>query len=199
MAIDEVERTLSAMPDGSERWFASISAAAMLARLREYDRAARLYAAALPAAESAGYGLLAAHIETGLAEVAAARSGWPLSRQLADRARRRVPADVWQVIHRLETLEIVDALAAGDRKTATAELTALRSQAERLGDGVVMAELDSLYANRLLDTRETPTAPQFARKALRGATLHWLTGPRLPANGIAQSPAAAEQNQFTRR
>lgn len=199
VTLDEIERILSAMPDGSDRWFASISAAALFARLGEYDRAARLYAVALPMAESAGYGLLAAHIETGLAEVAAARRNWPLSRQLADRARRRVAPDIWLVVHRLDTLEIVDALTVGDRRTATAELLALRSQAQRLGDGVVMAELDSLYADRLLDTRETPAPPHFARKPLRGATLDWLTGPRLPANGIAQSPAAEGQNQFTQR
>jgi hypothetical protein len=79
-------------------------------------------------------------------------------------ARRRIAPDDWLVGNRLDTLEIADALATGDRKTAMARLAALRGRAERLGDAIVQAELDSLDVGRPLDAPEEQTAPRIANR-----------------------------------
>ena len=185
ITLDAIAQTLSKEPNGVDRWLLSMSTAAMFVRIREYDRAAGLLDDTLPMTTMAGYELLTANVEAGLAEIAAARGDWPLSRRIADTARRRIAADNWLVSNRLDTLEIADALAAGDRKTAVARMNALRSRAERLGDAVVLAELDSLDIGRPLDAPEERIAPRIVNSALPGARLDWLSLNRgLTANDI---------------
>jgi len=186
IALEAIAQTLSKEPNGVDRWLMSINTAALLVRLREYDRAAGLFDDTLPMTTMAGYELLTANVETGLAEIAAARGDWPLSRRLADTARRRIAPDDWLVINRLDTLEIADALAAGDRKTATTRLAILRSHAERLRDAVVLAELESLNTGKPLETPEERAEPRIADSKLPGARLDWLGLPGgLPANDAA--------------
>ena len=186
IALEAIAQTLSKEPNGVDRWLMSISTAALLVRLREYDRAAGLFDDTLPMTTMAGYELLTANVETGLAEIAAARGDWPRSRRLADTARRRIAPDDWLVINRLDTLEIADALAAGDRKTAATRLAILRGHAERLGDAVVLAELESLDTGKPLETPEERAGPRIAGSRLPGARLDWLGLPRgLPANPAA--------------
>ncbi len=189
IALDAIVQTLSKEPNGVDRWLMSMSTAALFVRIREYDSAARLFDETLPMTTMAGYELLTANVETGLAEIAAARGDWPLSRRIADTARRRIAADDWQVSNRLDTLEIADALAAGDRKTAVARMNALRSRAERLGDAVVQAELDSLDIGRPLDAAEERTATPIANSALPGARLDWLSLNR----GLTANDTVAEK------
>ena len=186
IALEAIAQTLSKEPNGVDRWLMSMSTAALLVRLREYDTAAGLFDDTLPMTTMAGYELLTANVETGLAEIAAARGDWPLSRRLADTARRRIAPDDWLVTNRLDTLEIAGALAAGDRKTAATRLAILRGHAERLGDAVVLAELESLDTGKLLETPEERAEPRIAVGKLPGARLDWLGLPRgLPANDAA--------------
>ncbi len=186
IALDDIARTLSKEPNGVDRWMMSVSTATLFVRIGEYDRAGRLFDDTLPMTTMAGYDALSANIETGLAEIAAAQGDWARSRLFVDAARRRIAPDDWLVSHRLETLEIADALAAGDRTTATARLTALRDRAEQLGDAVVLAELDSLSIGTSLDAPEERTEPHIASRQLPGAKLDWLRLPGgLPANDAA--------------
>lgn len=201
ITLDAIAQTLSKEPNGVDRWLLSMSTAALFVRIREYDRAAGLLDDTLPMTTMAGYELLTANVEAGLAEIAAARGDWPLSRRIADTARRRIAADDWLVSNRLDTLEIADALAAGDRKTAVARMNALRNRAERLGDTVVQAELDSLDIGGPLDASEERAAPRIANSALPGARLDWLSLNRgLTANDavagkVVLSHAAYERPQ----
>ena len=137
---DEAERLLMrrAMHTGHLAMGAAL--AGLLTRLRDYDRAERLYASLYAGAEREGYALLLAEIEVGQAEIAAVRRDWNASARYADTVRKRFPAGLWRFGSRLELLEIAQQSSAGDVFAARARATALAAQAQRLGDAVVKAQ-----------------------------------------------------------
>lgn len=171
--LEQIERTIDAMPRGTDYWISVDTVASLLARVREYDRAERLYEAALPRCEEAGYDLLATGMRIGLAEIAMARGDHARSRVLADAARRKAPADVWALQRRLETLDLLDALRNGDRAQARARWTQLHDRARGHGDGVLLAELAALARNAGFG--EGMTTARAASERLPGATLDWLS------------------------
>lgn len=173
--LEQIERTIDAMPRGTDYWISVDTVASLLARVREFDRAERLYEAALPRCEEAGYDLLATGMRIGLAEIAMARGDHARSRALADAARRKAPADVWALQRRLETLDLLDVLRNGDRAQALARWTQLHDRARRHGDGVLLAELDAFARDAGFGEGMT-SARIAARERLPGATLEWLSG-----------------------
>ena len=172
--LAQIERAIDTMPRGTDHWIMVETVAALLARVGEYDRAERLYSSALQRCEAAGYELLAMSMRIGLAEIAMARGDRARSRAIADAARRQAPPDLWALQRRLDTLELLDTLHAGDSAQARARWTQLHDRARRHDDGVLLAELESLAREAGFDEavgvhRET-TPP-----ALPGATLDWLS------------------------
>jgi DNA-binding winged helix-turn-helix (wHTH) protein len=173
--LEQIERVIDAMPRGTDYWISVDTVASLLAHVREYDRAERLYETALPRCEEAGYDLLATGMRIGLAEIAMARGDHARSRALADEARRQAPPDVWALQRRLETLDLLDTLRNGDRAQARARWTQLHDRARRHDDGVLLAELDALARDAGFD--ETTVPPRGTNDdALPGARLDWLAG-----------------------
>jgi DNA-binding winged helix-turn-helix (wHTH) protein len=173
--LEQIERAIDAMPRGTDYWISVDTVASLLARVREYDRAERLYETALPRCEEAGYDLLATGMRIGLAEIAMARGDHARSRALADAARRQAPPDVWALQRRLETLDLLDTLRNGDRAQARARWTQLHDRARRHDDGVLLAELDALARDAGFgETTAAPRAP--SEDPLPGARLDWLAG-----------------------
>ena len=177
--LGQIERTIDTMPRGTDHWIATESAAELLARAREYDRAERMYVTALPRCEEAGYELLAISMRVGLAEIAMARGDHARSRAIADEARKRAPPDVWVLQRRLQTMDLLDALHNGDTAQARILWTQLKARARRHDDGVLRAELDALARDARFDEavgarRDTAASP------LPGATFDWLSARPLP-------------------
>lgn len=173
--LEQIERAIDAMPRGTDHWIMVETVASLLARVREYDRAERLYGTALQRCEDAGYDLLATGMRIGLAEIAMARGDRARSRAMADEARRHAPPDVWALQRRLDTLDLLDTLQAGDPVQAQARWTQLRDRARRHDDGVLLAELDALARDGALG--ETIVAPRTTDEdPLPGASLDWLAG-----------------------
>ncbi|HEY1136031.1 MAG TPA: winged helix-turn-helix domain-containing protein [Xanthomonadaceae bacterium] len=172
--LDQIERTIDAMPRGTDHWIMVDTVASLLARVGEYDRAERLYGTALERCDAAGYDLLATGMRIGLAEIAMARGDRARSRAMADEARRHAPPDVWALQRRLDTLDLLDTLQSGDPAQAQARWAQLRERARRHDDGVLRAELDALARDGALG--ETAVAPRTDEDALPGARLDWLAG-----------------------
>jgi ATP/maltotriose-dependent transcriptional regulator MalT len=175
--LTQIERVIDTMPRGTDHWIMVETVAALLARVGEYDRAERLYGTALQRCEDAGYELLAISMRIGLAEIAMARGDRARSRAIADAARRQAPPDVWVLQRRLDTLDLIDTVHAGDPAQARARWTQLHDRARRHDDGVLRAELESLARGAGFDEavgvrRDTPS------RVLPGATLDWLSAGR---------------------
>jgi ATP/maltotriose-dependent transcriptional regulator MalT len=175
--LAQIERTIDAMPRGTDHWIMVETVAALLARVGEYDRAERLYGTALQRCEAAGYELLAIGMRIGQAEIAMARGDRARSRAIADAARRQAPPDVWVLQRRLDTLDLVEARDAGDPAQARARWTQLHERARRHDDGVLLAELDAFAREAGFDEAVGATRPP-AVAALPGATLDWLSAGR---------------------
>lgn len=173
--LEQIERTIDTMPRGTDHWILVDTVASLLARVREYDRAERLYGTALQRCEEAGYDLLATGMRIGLAEIAMARGDRARSRAMADEARRHAPPDVWALQRRLETLDLLDTLQEGDPAQARARWTQLRDRARRHDDGVLLAELDALARDAGFD-ETTGTTRDPGEDPLPGARLDWLAG-----------------------
>jgi len=172
--LAQVERTIEAMPRGTDHWILVEAVAALLARVGEYDRAERLYGSALQRCEEAGYELLAIGMRIGQAEIAMARGDRARSRAIADAARRQAPPDAWILQRRLDTLDLVETRHAGDPAQARARWTQLHERARRHDDGVLLAELAAFAREAGFEEvvglrRDTPS------RALPGATLDWLS------------------------
>ncbi|WP_147652237.1 winged helix-turn-helix domain-containing protein [Vulcaniibacterium gelatinicum] len=176
--LDAAETETAQLPDGPDRWAYAMQLATLLTRIGALDRAQALYAAARTPVRHAGYAWLTANIETGLAEVAAARGDWPASRTHLAAARHGLPRDAWLLTNRLDVVEAAMAHATGEQARATTRLAAVHAQAHRLGDVISQLETHSLAA-RGVDVPgcgEAERTALEARTGLRGATLAWLTG-----------------------
>ncbi|MDI1252361.1 winged helix-turn-helix domain-containing protein [Thermomonas sp.] len=184
-------------PDGPDRWIMSINLAPLLARAGDLHAAASLYPPVVQGANAAGYDLLLALAKTGMAEVAAARGQWAASTTFAADARKLIPADAWIPDYRLREVEMVDAMARGDRVEASNVLEQLDAMAHRLGDVQVQMEAHSLMSANAVFGDCTPAARSAlaARTGLRGANLAWLTA-SLPI--MAKAPLMAASDPATR-
>lgn len=167
------------IPPGPDRWMFDLQVAALLTRAGELADASALYAKTLPAVRRAGYGWLQAQVETGLAEIAAARGEWRASRAHAAAARQQPSTTAWVLRNRLAQVDIASALAAGDRRRAEALLADADAEAHQLGDAVAQLEIHSLMSPdaTLADCSHATRMPLVAETGLRGATLDWLVGP----------------------
>ncbi|MFD0726498.1 winged helix-turn-helix domain-containing protein [Lysobacter brunescens] len=172
--LAQIERAIDDMPRGTDHWIMVETVAALLARVREYDRAERLYGTALQRCEDAGYELLATGMRIGLAEIAMARGDRARSRAIADEARRQAPSDAWLLQRRLDTLDLIDSLHAGDPAQTRARWSQLHERARRHDDGVLLAELESLAREAGFD-EAVGLRRDAASRALPGATLDWLS------------------------
>lgn len=176
--LDAAETEIAQLPDGPDRWAYAMQSATLLTRIGALDRAQALYVATRSPTRHAGYAWLTANIETGLAEVAAARGDWAASRAHLAAARQGLPRDAWALTNRLDLVEAAMAHATGNQARAAARLAAVHAQAHRLGDVVSQLETHSLAAWGVAvpGCGEAERATLEARTGLRGATLAWLTG-----------------------
>ncbi|MGO1073835.1 hypothetical protein [Lysobacter sp. CA199] len=185
--LEQAEKLLPA--GATERWSASVELARLATRLGEVERSQRLYAQTLPPIQAAGYSLLVARATAGQAENAAARSDWSRSSELAAVARRLVPADMWDVIARLDLITAANALQRGDRAAALTLASVLHRDAQRKGDAVVELQVHRLFEPGLLTDDCSPVEREalVARTGMRGVGVDWLNlkGRR------AASPAAS--------
>lgn len=177
---DEAERLLAQRPMDPGRLNMSAALAGLLTRLRDDDRAERLYASLYPDAERMGYVLLLAEIEVGMAEIAAVRRDWSASARYADGARRRFPADAWHFSSRLELLDIARQASTGDVAAAGARASALAARAERLGDAVVKMQAAALSPAAIARTSAAEDGHDVLRFASgqEGGGIGWLIAPR---------------------
>jgi DNA-binding winged helix-turn-helix (wHTH) protein/tetratricopeptide (TPR) repeat protein len=144
-----------------------IAVAGMLTRLREYDRAERLYREVSAAARQSGYRRLQAEVETGLAELAAARRDWVAYAAHRDAVRRLFPQDVWHFGSRLELLEVARLRAVGQVDAAQSRAVALAARAERLGDALVRAQAMAMR-------HDAAAADDADGRLARSSAIDWL-------------------------
>lgn len=177
---DEAERLLAQRPMDPGRLNMSAALAGLLTRLRDDDRAERLYASLYPDAERMGYVLLLAEIEVGMAEIAAVRRDWSASARYADAAHRRFPTNAWRFSSRLELLDIARQASTGDAAAAGARASALAARAERLGDAVVKMQAAALSPAAIAKTSATGDGHGVLRFAngAEGGGIGWLIAPR---------------------
>lgn len=144
-----------------------IVVAGTLTRLREYDRAERLYREVSTAARRSGYRRLQAEVETGLAELAAARRDWAAYAAHRDAVRRLFPQDMWHFGSRLELLEVARLRAVGQIDAAQSRAVALAERAERLGDALVQAQAMALR-------HDAAAADDADGRLARSGAIDWL-------------------------
>lgn len=144
-----------------------IAVAGMLTRLRDYDRAERLYREASASARQSGYRRLQAEVEIGLAELAAARRDWTAHASHRDAVRALLPQDMWHFGSRLELLEVARLQAMGRTADARSRASALAARAERLGDALVRAQATALR-------HDVATADDADGRQARNAAIDWL-------------------------
>ncbi|GAB3335930.1 winged helix-turn-helix domain-containing protein [Marilutibacter aestuarii] len=180
-ALEKLEvaqrRALEDLPPGPDRLDFQVQVAALMVRAGELDAAHDLFEHLLPQLEGGGYDWLKAEVELGLAEIAAARGEWASSRNLAEQARMAAPKDTWVVEQRLDLLDVVLMLAAGNRGEAADLLTRMDEKAHRTGDAVAQLEAHSLMSRdaTLKGCSPATRSALLARTGLRGASLAWLT------------------------
>ena len=178
---------------GPERWRMAGNIAPLLLRAGDVEGAAALLTPILADVRKAGYGLVLAQAEAGLAEIEAARGHWDASRTHAAAARRAIPADIWVVTSRLDHVDIADALARGDRNTAETMLARSDAEAHRYNDAIAQLELHGLMAPtaRLPDGCDaTARKALLARSGMRGASLDWLFDPLAARNPLWHTASA---------
>jgi hypothetical protein len=170
-------RAMEDLPPGPDRLDFQVQLGALMVRAGELDAAHDMFAHVLPQLEGGGYDWLKAEVELGLAEIAAARGDWANSRNLAEQAREAAPMDTWVVEQRLDLLDVVLMLAAGERGEAAAVLTRMDAKAHRTGDAVAQLEAHSLMSHdaTLKGCSPATRSALLARTGLRGASLGWLT------------------------
>jgi hypothetical protein len=174
--LQRARATVAKLPERANRWSTTMELAAMFTRTGDVAASDRLYAELLPELHRSGYVWLIAQAETGLAENAAARGDWPRSRQHLAAARKELPADEWELNHRLDLIDAAAAWHGGERERAIAVATRVHDRAHRLGDVVVQIELHSLLpAGTLPEGGGTAERERLiARTGMRGATSNWL-------------------------
>lgn len=173
-ALDEHLRTL---PESPERWTGALQLAYLLDRSGQHDRAARLYLDTRAALEGTGYEWLQANAALGLAETRVAQGNWPQASARAGEARQLMPPGTWGQRQRLEVVEILLELAAGEHESAAARMTASHAEAHRVGDVPAQIALHGLMSStaRVGSCDATARSAQVAGSGMRGANLDWLT------------------------
>lgn len=174
-----IEKELSSLGKGIERWPLDNGIGYAFATLGDYDRAERLLHGELDAVRNAGYLLMLAGVEATLAEIAAARGDWPRSRALVLSARRHLPQEAWVFNQRLDRLDIIDSLIHGDKPAARARMTSLGKRAEVLGDHAVLRDLQVLSNVIVSGDRRTASSEDTELLDPSQAYIDWIYG-RLP-------------------
>lgn len=188
--IADAAAQLLDIPEGPDRWLTALQVAYLATRAGDSAQAEALYAATLPHVEAAGYAWLSGAIETGRAELAAARGDWPASERHLTAARRLLPQDIWLVTSRLDLVAAMTALAGDRPDLAYEQLAQLDRRAHDLGDVATQVELHSLMPAdvALASCTDSARSATLARTGLRGANLDWLS------DGLVR-----EQRWITRR
>ncbi|ALN62623.1 transcriptional regulatory, C terminal family protein [Lysobacter antibioticus] len=172
--LDQAEQSLPNKPP--ERWIQLLELARLATLLGQPEKSERIYAQLLPQLQPTGYTAYVVQTMTGQAESAAAMGEWARSRAHAAEVRRRIPADLWFLLKRLELVAIADALEHGDRRTAIAKASALHASVHRLGDAVLEMQLHSMFEPGELkdDCSAAEREALVARTGMRGSDVDWL-------------------------
>lgn len=144
-----------------------VAVAGMLTRLREYDRAERLYREVSAAARQSGYRRLQAEVELGLAELAVARRDWTAHAIHRDAVLSLLPQHVWHFGSRLELLEVMRLREMGRVDAAQSRAVALAARAARLGDALVRAQAMALR-------HDAAAADDAEDRLARSGAVDWL-------------------------
>jgi DNA-binding winged helix-turn-helix (wHTH) protein len=175
--LRDLDRHLQALPDSPERWNLALQLAYLLDRNGQHERAAQLYHDTRTSLAGTGYRWLMANVALGLAETRAAQGDWRRASARAREARQWLPPGTWGQRQRLDAVEILLQLAAGEHESATARLTASHAEAHRLGDVPAQIALHGLMSSaaRVGPCDAAARSAQVAGSGMRGANLDWLT------------------------
>ena len=102
----------------------------------------RLHAGAV----AMGDDMLRADIELGLAEAAAARGDWDAASRYLTQSRARLSPDIYTSHRRIDVLDVAALRAQGRLDEARLKADRLRSEAQRNGDAVLLAEVDAAFS-----------------------------------------------------
>jgi DNA-binding winged helix-turn-helix (wHTH) protein/tetratricopeptide (TPR) repeat protein len=175
-ARKSVEKGLTLLEDVGDpdtRGAGIITAAAILTRLGDSERAQRLYRAALPGLADESSGSRRIHALIGMAETSAAMNDWPQSRRYAGEAGRLPLARVWVFSSRLSLLELAEALDRGDYAVARDRFAALDAGAVRADDHLVRSAL-ALLRERIPEAERPPMIPRPTTPAFYRYEAAWL-------------------------
>ncbi|MBX3710832.1 MAG: winged helix-turn-helix domain-containing protein [Lysobacter sp.] len=138
------EAQIAQEPNELLRIYLTIDMAALKIRLGEPLAAVSLLQRMRETAATLDDDLLLADIDTGLAEAAAARGDWQTVARYRTQLRRRIPAEVHSAHRRIDILEIAALDAGGQRAEAQRKASAIRAEARRSGDLVLLSEVDAV-------------------------------------------------------
>ena len=165
--------------DGPDRWTTELWIALGLTRAGDPATAERMLRRVLPLARATQYEWIIALSEMGLAETAATRADWTAVRAHVAAARELNLTGIWTLSSRLDVLDAVATMVAGDSPRALRLLSSVHAQAVRNNDVVTQMEVQSLLPPGMAidECNDRCRADMIARTGLRGATLDWLTVP----------------------
>jgi len=166
---EETARLLATVPQDSDYGEISIDLARLMTRLGDHARADALYRDALAQAQREAYPMRLAVIDTGLAELAAARGEWNAVERLTADARRRFPQRIWHFDSRLQLLEIARLHADGRTAEARGRARALADYADALGDAEI-----GVQATALAGPVATALASRTDRQLSLAHAVDWL-------------------------
>ncbi len=180
-ALAGLHRALGKLPDldtAPGRWILKLEIAPLLAAAGERAEAERLNRDVLPEVQRAGYGMLTAMAQVGLAELALSRGELDESRRWAGQARASLPEPIWLVDQRIDLVEAGLARLAGDPAGADARLRTLEHEAGSRDDMLArLRALDALQGTTASGRVATTRMALVARTGLRGVSVDWMMPP----------------------
>ena len=189
-ALSGLHEALDKLPEldtAPGRWILKLEVAPLLAAAGERELAERLNNEVLPEVRGAGYGMLTAMAQVGLAELALSRGDADTSRRLAREARENLPESIWLVDQRIDLVEAGLARLDGRHERADALLLDLERRAATRRDVLVQLRVLSV-ASTAADASPASTARMslVARTGLRGVSAEWMV-PAPPASRLKGS------------
>lgn len=174
--LDPVRAQLATEANEATRWSLAQEIAPLLARIGELDAARQLLDAVAPAAERAGYRLIAADARITRAEIALAQRNVREAQAEIDASMPLLPADCWYERRRALTVSALIARTQGRGDEAEATLGELHAQAVARKDLLTELQVDSLRTSKesLAQCPEEHRERLVAQSGMRGASNLWM-------------------------
>jgi cellulose synthase operon protein C len=170
--VDRVWTELSQQPSEENRWAFTVQIASLMARVGEADAARKALEQIMPQVKGPGYRYIEAGAHTALAEIALAQGRADEAASEAALGQALAPADDWEQMQRLRTVQALVARAHGRDEEATDMFQSLHAEAKKRGD--VLAELLIHSLGVVKDCPEEQHASLVAQSGMRGASDQWM-------------------------